>query len=500
MVAVATLVGLIGATLTGRGPLYRRILSVDRKAAREGEKALPAARAPSESPAEAVREAGAGSSFDAAPEGPGASPSVRLLTRGDRPISHERAQALRRARPDADELDEIIRGSFAAETFNRALRVLAWSFILAVMAVVSIGQLWQPAEPEILVTLTLAGAFVLVVHEIMPTDTVAAPRILLEAGGTIVFLTALVLLTGNAISPFFFIYPLLVGGASLIAKPAVTLTLTLETVAAYGIAAMAGFWSGDSMRDSLVRVGINVGALVLLVYAGLAIARVQGRTREAAIRLSTIDSMTELYNRGFFFNAIEREIQRSRRFRRGFCLLMMDLDGLKSINDQFGHYHGDLVLRAVSTVISGGLRVVDVPARYGGDEFVALLPETDAAGAYLVAEKIRHGVSQLVVESNGQAIPASLSIGLVSFPEDGQTADELMIAADQAMYASKRLGKNRIVGYAKLTKRSRTPPPGLHPLLRNTETSDSPGQADEGEADEGEADRQSDELGGRRPA
>ena len=94
------------------------------------------------------------------------------------------------------------------------------------------------------------------------------------------------------------------------------------------------------------------------------------------------------------------------------------------------------------------LRGVDVAARYGGDEFVALLPETDPSGAYVVAEKILQGVSELMVEGDGQRIMASLSIGVVSYPDYGQTADELMIAADEAMYLSKGLGGNRVVGYA----------------------------------------------------
>jgi len=126
----------------------------------------------------------------------------------------------------------------------------------------------------------------------------------------------------------------------------------------------------------------------------------------------------------------------------------MDLDGLKSINDRHGHFQGDLVLRGVAQVIRASLRSVDTPARYGGDEFVALLPETDPTGAYVVAEKIRQEVSDLLVEAEGQKIVTSMSIGVVCYPDDGRTADELMIAADEAMYSSKRLGKNRVVGYA----------------------------------------------------
>ena len=179
----------------------------------------------------------------------------------------------------------------------------------------------------------------------------------------------------------------------------------------------------------------------------MVIARAQRRTRDAAIRLSTVDSLTGLFNRTFFFAAIEREIARSARSGRGFCLLMMDLDELKSINDRLGHFHGDRVLRGVGEVITQGVRQIDTAARYGGDEFVVLLPETDPTGAFVLAEKIRLGVNARWPSTCRPGSPQpSLSIGVVAYPDDGRTADELIISADGAMYASKRAGKDRVTG------------------------------------------------------
>jgi diguanylate cyclase (GGDEF)-like protein len=178
----------------------------------------------------------------------------------------------------------------------------------------------------------------------------------------------------------------------------------------------------------------------------MVIAREQRRSRDAAIRLSTIDPLTQLFNRGFFFAALEREIARSARSGRGFCLLMMDLDELKVINDRLGHFHGDRVLRAVGEVVNEGVRRIDTAARYGGDEFVVLLPETDPTGAFVLAEKIRIGVVDLDLALPEADVKPSLSVGVVSYPDDGTTADELMISADGAMYASKRSGKNRVTG------------------------------------------------------
>ena len=153
--------------------------------------------------------------------------------------------------------------------------------------------------------------------------------------------------------------------------------------------------------------------MILLAYVAMVIAREQRRARDAAIRLSTVDSLTGLFNRTFFFAALDREIARCARSGRGFCLLMMDLDELKSINDRLGHFEGDRVLRGVGDVITRGVRQIDTAARYGGDEFVVLLPETDPTGAFVLAEKIRLGVDGTARVPGVGAAP-SLSIGVVA--------------------------------------------------------------------------------------
>ena len=126
---------------------------------------------------------------------------------------------------------------------------------------------------------------------------------------------------------------------------------------------------------------------------------------------------------------------------------MMDLDGLKAINDRYGHFHGDQVLRAVSGVIKIGVRRIDTAARYGGDEFVCSSPETEPTGAYVLAEKIRQGVEELTVAGAGVRHPHVDIHRRGGLPGRRPTADDLLISADRAMYVSKRQGKNRVVGY-----------------------------------------------------
>ncbi len=333
--------------------------------------------------------------------------------------------------------------------YDRVVRIVSWVFILATSTIVAITGLWPDTQPAIFALLAIAGLFVLLVHDLLPPSSLGSAKFIVEGSVAITFATLLVLLTGGEESPFFFIFPLIVGGAALVVSPRVTFALAAVASLAYvfAIASPTSAAATALSPDALAKVGINLTALVLLAYVAGVIASEQRRARDAAIRLSTVDPLTGLFNRTFFFAAVDREIARSARSNRGFCVLMMDLDELKTINDHHGHYFGDQVLSGVGEVIRSGVRKIDTAARYGGDEFVVLLPETDPTGAYVLAEKVRIGVTELDIPVSGVPLEASISVGVVSYPDDGRTSDELLISADQAMYASKRGGRNRVMGF-----------------------------------------------------
>jgi diguanylate cyclase (GGDEF)-like protein len=334
-------------------------------------------------------------------------------------------------------------GDVPTKAYDRVVRIVSWVFILATSTIVAVTGLWPQTQPAIFVLLALAGIFVLVFHDLLPSTALGPAKFVVEGSVAITFATLLIVLTGREASPFFFVFPLIVGGAALVVSPPVTLALAAVASLGYLIALTAGA-TAPLAPNTIATVAINLTALILLAYVAMVIAREQRRARDAAIRLSTVDPLTGLYNRTFFFAAVDREIARSARSGRGFCLLMMDLDELKAINDRHGHFIGDRVLRGVGDVIAEGVRRIDIAARYGGDEFVVLLPETEVTGAYVLAEKIRLGVADLTVP--GTEVRSSMSVGVVSFPDDGRTSDELMISADQAMYSSKHAGKNRVMG------------------------------------------------------
>ena len=330
--------------------------------------------------------------------------------------------------------------------YDRVVRIVSWVFILATSTIVAITGQWPDTQPAIFALLAIAGLFVLLVHDLLPPSSLGSAKFIVEGSVAITFATLLVLLTDGKDSPFFFTFPLIVGGAALVVSPRVTFALAAVASLAY-LFAISSPASAPLTSVVIAKVGINLTALVLLAYVATVIASEQRRARDAAIRLSTIDPLTGLFNRTFFFAAVDREIARSARSNRGFCLLMMDLDDLKTINDHHGHFFGDRVLGGVGEVIRSGVRKIDTAARYGGDEFVVLLPETDPTGAYVLAEKVRIGVTELDIAVSGSVLQASISVGVVSYPDDGRTSDELLISADQAMYASKRGGRNRVMRF-----------------------------------------------------
>jgi diguanylate cyclase (GGDEF)-like protein len=343
--------------------------------------------------------------------------------------------------------DDRVEDGVSTRAYDRVVRIASWVFLLAATTLVGVTGLWPQSQAAIFILLALAGVFILVIHDLLPASALGAAKFVIEGSVAITVATLLVALTGGVDSPFFFVYPLIVGGAALVVSPAITLGLALTAALGYMLAVILGSPPGaTAMPLTVATVGINLTAMILLAYIAMVIAQEQRSSRDAAIRLSTIDPLTTLFNRGFFFAALEREIARSARSGRGFCLLMMDLDELKAINDRLGHFHGDRVLSAVGKVVTDGVRRIDTAARYGGDEFVVLLPETDPTGAFVLAEKIRIGVNELALDLPDDTVRPSMSVGVVSFPEDGSTADELMISADRAMYTSKRAGKNRVTG------------------------------------------------------
>jgi diguanylate cyclase (GGDEF)-like protein len=164
--------------------------------------------------------------------------------------------------------------------------------------------------------------------------------------------------------------------------------------------------------------------------------------REMAFR----DGLTGLYNHRYFQDLMDNELSRSRRYKKPFSLMMLDLDSFKKINDEYGHPVGDIVLKEVSKTIANTIRDSDFAARYGGEEFAVVLPETELRGAAILAERLRKAIEQLEIDTNGCRIDVTVSVGVTCYhPSTAKIAkSEIFTQADNALYNSKNKGRNMI--------------------------------------------------------
>lgn len=401
--------------------------------------------------------------------------------------------AARRARAGADdspdrmesgadkyELPHADEEALAGVRYGTALRVLWWVSIAAILIGVGVTDAFGSSQPAIYLLGAAAVGVVVLTHDLLPSRLRSVPLAVLEVLAAVALLTALLTLTGYGASPFVYAFHLVTVAVALAGGGAVALGVAaLATLAFLGVLwidpALAAYGSGDFLR-----FGLSIGSIWLLAYVAGVFASSERRIRAAAINLSRIDPLTGLFNRGHLALTLEQEVQRTRRSDRGFCVLMIDLDGLKAVNDSYGHHRGDEVLRALGGIIRRSIRALDNAYRHGGDEFLVILPETDFVGAFVVAEKIRTGAEELGMLA-GEELPTSVSIGLISCPEDGTSADELMIAADRAMYTAKSLGKNQISGNPRPRRLTYQPPepdqPAPAPAVSAVPIGDAPTEA-----------------------
>jgi diguanylate cyclase (GGDEF)-like protein/PAS domain S-box-containing protein len=159
---------------------------------------------------------------------------------------------------------------------------------------------------------------------------------------------------------------------------------------------------------------------------------------------ATHDSLTGLLNRTELNNALEKEMARATRYGRPYSLMMIDIDHFKLVNDNYGHQAGDKVLMELAQILGLATRTADVVGRFGGEEFLVMLPELDHEQALLLAERIRRAVEAHVIRNQDRTINVTVSIGVASYPEHGDDVEKLVRASDNAMYKAKSDGRNRI--------------------------------------------------------
>lgn len=282
-------------------------------------------------------------------------------------------------------------------------------------------------------------------------------KIAIETLGMIAFVTWVLWYTDRLQGPLVNLYLL----------PVITSALTLgkaATLANVGLIAACYIFLGSESLDEMVSLRFVAGfaaelAPVLLVayITTMFSADIRYGLQHAKL-LSETDDLTGLYNTRGFAIAANRLFGQAMRYGRPASVLMVDSDNLKHVNDSHGHEAGNRLLRQLANAVQAELRATDVPARYGGDEFIVLLPETPPKGAMDVAERIRNAIGARPLALDGQQLSATVSIGVACYPEDGRTLDALAARADRALYHAKQQGRNRVIRYSASGEPAAAPP------------------------------------------
>jgi diguanylate cyclase (GGDEF)-like protein len=342
-------------------------------------------------------------------------------------------------------------GTVELKGFNRTLAEIEWLLLVLILVYMSL-----PDEPVArpLVILASGAAYALFVVGFRYANLFTLParwKFTIETWAMIALTAVAVWHTGRVDSPLLNLFLLVVIFSALTLGKVITLLeLTLIT-SFYLLSAYSVNGTEIFQYEIFSSLMLHFAPFVLVAYVTSLLAADLGFARAYVERLAETDALTGVSNMRAFNQALSRLGRRARDTDEALSVLMIDIDNLKAINDHHGHDAGSAAIRSVAQAIKSSVRANDIVARYGGDEFVVLLPAALEPAARRAGERILKRITSHPLElSTGGHIGISVSIGLATFPVMAEDVDELLHHADKALYASKQAGRNRMSSYPEL--------------------------------------------------
>jgi diguanylate cyclase (GGDEF)-like protein len=331
---------------------------------------------------------------------------------------------------------------------SRTVAEIHWLLLILVLLYVIFGESDKLSEAAVLSASFFYAAFVMFFRYANVYKRESRWKVALETWAMIGYITWVCLYTGGLSSPLLNTYLL----------PVITSALTLgkiTTLIEVALIAACQIYLGGSFSAhlllSLAFLGGFAAQIAPVILVAYIVTMFSADIRYGLSRaklLSETDDLTGLLNMRGFSIAANRLFGQALRYSRAASVLMIDSDNLKAVNDAHGHEAGNRLLRLVTRLAQAELRYTDVLARYGGDEFIVLLPETPAKGALEVANRIRDAIAGAPLELDGARVGTTVSIGVASHPADGNTLDAVVARADRAMYQAKQSGRNQVVQFS----------------------------------------------------
>jgi len=329
--------------------------------------------------------------------------------------------------------------------FSRTIAEIEWLLLVLVLIYLVAGGPGDEGRAAISMALFFFAAFVLGLHYTHFYKQETLVKLSVETWVMIAFITWVVWYAGRIHSPLLNLYLLpLIASALILGK-----AMTFAETAAIALCFMALRY--DAQARSLLTLAYwgellaILAPVILVAYITTMLSADIRFAVDKIKRVSDTDDLTGLYNMRAFSSMLQRTFKQSVRHSHALSIVMIDCDRLKAVNDTHGHEAGNRLLQNTVRCIRDELRGSDVLARFGGDEFIALLPETDRTGAKELAERIRSAIETSRLDARGGHIGTTVSIGVASFPADGANLEMIMDKADKAMYRAKQQGRNQVV-------------------------------------------------------
>lgn len=331
----------------------------------------------------------------------------------------------------------------ALRGFSRTIAEIQWLLVILVL----LYQIAQGREDEstaaVYLGLTAYCISVLVFRYVGLLRHESRWKLAVETWVMIAFITWVLYHTGGIESPLLNLYLL------TIVVSALTLGVLSTLLEVALIAACYIFlWNSSSMGSAVAHVGVGgfVTQLAPMLLVAYITTLLSTDMRSALSRIKAIaetDELTGIYNVRAFTALADYNHKQSVRYRHPYSVVMFDSDNLKAINDKYGHEAGNQLLKLTVTCVQQELRETDVFARYGGDEFALLLPQTGANSAFEVAERLRKTVASTPLNTHNTEVPTTVSVGVATFPDHGKELATIMNKSDEALYISKKGGRNQ---------------------------------------------------------
>jgi diguanylate cyclase (GGDEF)-like protein len=332
--------------------------------------------------------------------------------------------------------------------FARTIAEIEWLLLILVLLYLVAGGPKDEGHIAVHMALFFFGAFILALHYVQFYRHETRVKLGIEIWVMIAFITWVVAYSGQIESPLINLYLLPIIACSLIFGK----VMTALAVIAIALCYMVFAYDPKAAEPITVEYGGALLALmspvILVAYITTMLAADIRFAVDKIKQVSDTDDLTGLYNMRAFSSILQRAFKQAVRHGHPLSIVMADSDNLKGINDAHGHESGNRLLQHVVRCIRDELRGSDVMARFGGDEFVLLLPETNRSGAQEMSERIRKSVEMSRFDIRGGDMNTTVSLGIASYPEDGGNLEVILDKADKAMYRAKQRGRNQVVIYA----------------------------------------------------